>query len=53
MKNQDMLNRINSLIDKLREVELSNVTAINELEGIKKDLFLNREQIDSTKAELR
>ena len=48
-----MLHRIESLIDALKEMQLSNVTAINKLEGIKEDLILNREQTHGTKPEPR
>ena len=50
MKNQQMLNRIESIIDTLREVQLSNDTAITELEGIKEEILSQEkgEQRDTT-----
>ena len=44
MKNQHILNRIESIIDTLREVQLWNNTAITELEGIKKEILSREEE---------
>ena len=43
MKNQDVLNKIESLIDTLKEIQISNNAVITELEGIKRDLLSSRE----------
>ena len=53
MKNQHILNKIESLINKLKEIQLSNNTAITELEEIKGEILPCKGQPHSTEAEPR
>ena len=48
-----MLHKIDSLIDTLTEIRISNSTTINELEEIKRDLTAHTKQANSTEAKLR
>ena len=49
MKNQDAIHRIESLIDTLNEIQILSNTAINELERIKRELIVSKQETFDTK----
>ena len=51
MKNQNMIDKIESLIDKLNQIQLSSNTALTELHKIKQDLILQQRTMQATKQE--
>ena len=53
MRNQDILHRIESLINTLKDIQLANNTAINELETIKWEIVTTGEQTGDSSAKPR
>ena len=51
MKNQNIVNRIDSIIDGLKEIQLSNATVISKLEQIKGEILSIRRERQNTETE--